>query len=173
MVSEMRSRAALRSVLAALVIAAICWYFGVDVWHALLLGTAITVIFLAVGVATSASDAALPSWRASERRGADGSRKDVETMAWSLRGSWGRIGLTAERELRRIARRRLALEGLDLSNPAHRPAIEALVGAPVYQVLTRERWGRLSLRTLGRTLDALDQVNSNYYPQTREHRRSH
>ena len=151
-----------------LLIALVCWYFGVDAWHALLLGAAVTVIVVAAGVASAASDAALPSWRASERRGADGSRNDVETMAWSLRGSRGRVGLTAERELRRIARRRLALEGLDLADPAHRQAIQALVGEQVYSILTRERWGRLSLRTLERTLDAIDQVNSNYYPQTRE-----
>lgn len=164
----MPSRRAWRPVASALLIALVCWYFGVDVWHALLLGAAVTVIVLAAGAASSASDAALPSWRPSERRGAGGSRGDVEAMAWSLRGSWGRIGLTAERELRRVARRRLALEGLDLANPAHRGEIQALVGEQVYRVLTRERWGRVSLRTLERTLDALDRVNSNYYPQTRE-----
>jgi hypothetical protein len=169
----MGSREARRAVLAALLIAAVCWYFGVDAWHALLLGAAVTVIVVAAGAAGAASDAALPSWLGSGRPGADGSRNEVETIAWSLRGSWGRIGLTAERELRRIARRRLALEGLDLANPAHREAIQALVGAPVYRILTRERWGRVSLRTLTRTLDALDRVNANYYPQTGEQRSQH
>ena len=109
-------REAIRTLCAGVLIAAICWYFGVDVWHAILLGCAMTVTALAVFAGTSAPDARDLSWRPGKRVRNDGSRNDVASLSSSLHAGWGVVGLTAERRLHEIARRRLALDGLDLQN---------------------------------------------------------
>ncbi|HTU86256.1 MAG TPA: hypothetical protein VMF57_11830 [Solirubrobacteraceae bacterium] len=149
-------RETIRVLGAAGLIAAICWYFGVDVWHAILLGTAITIAGLATIAGTAYPEVRDLSWRSRERTGNKGSRTDVASLSWSLRSGWGLVGRTAEWRLQEIARRRLALEGLDLNNPDHGPAIERRIGRPAYKVLTRSHKRRLRRRTLVRCLDALD-----------------
>ena len=90
---------------AGFLIAVLCWYFGVDAWHAILLGCAITVTALAVLVGSSAPDALELSWRPGKRASREGSRSDVANLSSSLRSGWGFVGLTAERQLQQIARR--------------------------------------------------------------------
>ncbi len=159
------SRRELTTVLcAALAIAVVCWYFGADVWHSLLLGCAITVAALACLAATSAPEVSSLDWRAGKRASSDGSRSDVVSLSASLRGGWGLVGLTAERQVRHIARRRLALEGLDLASPEHQAAIERRIGSSAYRILTRRSPRRLRMRTLIACLDALDALNHAYYP---------
>jgi hypothetical protein len=148
----------------AFVAAAICWYFGVDVWHAILLGCAITVTALAVLIGSAAPDALDLSWRPGKRSQREGSRSDVANLSRSLRSGWGYVGLTAERQLQQIARRRLALEGLDLGNADHRPAIEQRIGAASYRVLVRPHGRMPTLRALISCLDALDALDSTHYP---------
>jgi hypothetical protein len=149
---------------AAFLLAVICFYFGVDAWHAILLGCAITVTGFALHVGSMASDARDLSWRPGNRSSRAGSRNEVANLSRSLRAGWGFVGLTAERRLNEIARRRLALEGLDLRNPEHQPAIELLIGGAAYRVL-RSRQGRVpSLRALTYTLDMLDAIDSTHYP---------
>ncbi len=147
----------------AFVIAAICWYLGVDAWHSILLGCAITVLILAVAIASSAP---IPDGRSSgqERRRAEGSRSDVAILSGSLRVGWGTVGLTAERRLHRIAVRRLALEGLYLDNPEHRELIERRIGTRIYRTLTHTNRRGMRLRTLVHCLDVLDTLNPNYHP---------
>ncbi len=157
---------AFRALMAA-VIALVCWYFGASAWHAIALGAAITVAWLAADAAASAAGGGEPAWRPLRRGSADGARRDVDSLAWSLRGGLGGVGLAAERELRQVARHRLALEGLDLGDPAQRGAIERRIGASAYRALTRRRWGRLRLASLARVLDALDALNPVYYPLPR------
>jgi hypothetical protein len=149
---------------AGLLIAVLCWYFGVDAWHAILLGCAITVTALALLVGSSAPDALDLSWRPGKHARREGSRSDVANLSSSLRSGWGFVGLTAERQLQQIARRRLALEGLDLKNADHRSAIEQRIGTRAYRVLVSPA-GRLpSLRALLNCLDALDAIDSTHYP---------
>jgi hypothetical protein len=149
---------------AGFLIALLCWYFGVDAWHAILLGCAITVTALALLVASSAPDALDLSWRPGKRASREGSRSDIASLSSSLRSGWGFVGLTAELRLQQIARRRLALEGLDLKNAEHRSAIEQHIGTPAYRVLVRPG-GRLPrLRALLSCLDALDAIDPTNYP---------
>ena len=145
-------------------IAVVCWYFGVDVWHAILLGCAITVIALAAVAGTSAPDARDLSWRPGKRVSNDGSRNDVASLSSSLHAGWGFVGLTAERRLNLIARRRLALEGLDLRDAENRPAIEQLIGTSAYRILQRRQRRRLRLGRLLYCLDMLDAIDPNHYP---------
>jgi hypothetical protein len=165
-------RATIRTLSAGVSIAAICWYFGVDVWHAILLGCAMTVTALAAAAGTSAPDARDLSWHPGKRARNDGSRNDVASLSSSLHVGWGLVGLTAERRLHEIARRRLALDGLDLQNADHRLAIERRIGGRAYRILVRGQ-GRLRLRTLMYCLDTLDAIDSNHYPtrQPRSRRR--
>lgn len=158
-------REAIQTLAAALVIALICWYFGVDVWHSILLGCAITVIGLACLAAGEAPDARDLGWLPGKRERKAGSRNDVANLSASLRASWGYVGMTAEGRLKQIARRRLALEGLDLRNPDDRLAIEQRIGSTAYRALVHRRGTRrLSLRTLVCCLDMLDAIDSTHYP---------
>jgi hypothetical protein len=145
-------------------IALICWYFGVDAWHAILLGCAITVTALACLVGSTVPDALDLNWRPGRRTSREGSRNDIASLARGLRSGWGFVGLTAALRLQVIARRRLSLEGLDLNNPQHQAAIERLIGRPAYRVLMT-RNGRLpTLRGLIHCLDMLDAVDPTHYP---------
>jgi hypothetical protein len=157
-------RETIRTLCAGVLIAAICWYFGVDVWHAILLGCAITVTVLAVVAGTSAPDARDLSWRPGNQTPNGGSRNDVASLSSSLHAGWGLVGLTAERRLREIARRRLALDGLDLQNADHRLAIERRIGGRAYRILVRGQTRGLRLRMLRYSLDVLDAIDSNHYP---------
>lgn len=155
---------AVRGLSAAALIAVICWFFGVDAWHSILLGCAITVAILAGTVMTSSPEAEDLSWRHGKGAGSEGSRNDVANLSYSLNAGWGRVGLTAGRRLHQIARRRLALEGLDLQNADHGPAIERRIGRPAYRILMRSDKRRLRLGTLMSCLDALDAIDSTHYP---------
>ena len=162
-------REAIRIVCGAVLVTALCWYFGTDVWHAILLGCAITVLGLAVEVATSAPEARDLSWLGGARSRREGSRNDVASLSSSLHVGWGLVGLTAERHLHQLARRRLALEGLDLQNADDRVAIESRIGTRAYRVLVLDRRRQLRLRTLMHCLQVLDALNPTYYP-TPQHR---
>ncbi len=163
-------RRATRKILGAgFLSAVICWYFGVDVWHAILLGCAITVIVLAVLVGFSVRDARGLGWRPGRGARKEGSRREIADLSASLHGGWGFIGLTAQERLRQIARRRLALEGLDLNNAEHRPAIEDRIGSGAYRPLVSSQGRVPRLRTLLNCLDALDSIHD-AAPQSRARR---
>lgn len=157
-------REAARTLGAGLLLALVCWYFGVDVWHSILLGCAITVSALALLIGAGAPDARDPNWRPGRRASREGSRSDVANLSGSLRSGWGFVGLTAQRQLMQIARRRLALEGLDLGNAEHRPAIERRIGPRAYRVLVSRPDKMPSLRSLLYCLDVLDALDSTHYP---------
>lgn len=152
----------MRGIGTAILAAAICWYFGVNVWHSILLGCAATVVSFAVRKGASAEEFRDLSWR-HRRRSRSGSRSEVATLAHSLRSGWQPVGLTAERRLHQIARRRLALEGLDLLNAEHRNAIEGRIGARAYRILVHRSGRRPRLRSLVHCLDMLDALDSDHY----------
>lgn len=151
----------------AAAVAVICWYFGVNVLHALMLGAAITVIGFACLIVSVTPQTRDLRWRGRRPPPNKGSRSDVANLSGSLKGSWGLVGRTAERRLWQLTRRRLALEGLDLQNPGHREAIEARLGRPMYRTLMRAGKGGLRMRMLSHCLDTLDALNATYYPEPR------
>jgi hypothetical protein len=155
-------REAVRGVGAVILAAAICWYFGVNVWHSILLGCAVTVASFALSAGTSIPEIHDLSWRHRSRSRA-GSRSEVATLAGALRSGWDPVGLTAERRLHAIARRRLALEGLDLRNPDDRGAIERRIGTRAYHVLIHPGGRRPRLPAVIHCLDALDALDADYY----------
>ena len=85
-------RATIRILLTALLVAAICWYFGADVWHSILIGSALTTLGLIGLVANDKPDFGNTGWRSDSRSNRHGARRDVAELSWSLRGSYGRVG---------------------------------------------------------------------------------
>lgn len=151
-----------RAAAAAALAAVICWYFGVNVWHAILLGCAVTVVSFAVMAGASTPALRDLGWHYRSRRRL-GSRNEIARLAQSLRSGWEPVGLTAERRLQQLARRRLALEGLDLLNRDHGDAIERLIGGRAYRTLVHPLGRRPRLRALLRCLDALDAIDAKHY----------
>lgn len=164
-------RESIRAAAAAALAAVICWYFGVNVWHSILLGCAATVASFAVMAGASTPELRDLSWRYRSRR-RPGSRNEIARLAQSLRSGWEPVGLTAERHMLQIARRRLAFEGLDLLNRDHREAIERLIGGRAYRTLVHPLGRRPRLGALLRCLDALDAIDARHYtpPQPRPRR---
>ena len=158
-------RGAVRGAGTAFLVSAVCWYFGVNVWHAILLGCALTAAVLAVMNGASTHEFREIGWR-HRRRNTGGSRSEVESLASSLRTGWEPVGLTAERRLRQIARHRLALEGLDLQSDDQRAAIESRIGTRAYRIL-RDSGKRPRLGSLIRCLDALDALSPDHYQPPR------
>ncbi len=152
-------RATIRVLIVALLTAAICWYFGTDVWHAIVLGCVITTLGV-IGRVGAALEVGGTTWRddgASNRRG---SRNEIAELAWSLRGGFGRVGHRSMWRVQQLARRRLALHHLDLLNPADRLQIEQLLGRRVYSVLAHSDRRPPPLRSVLRCLDALDALDA-------------
>lgn len=150
----------------ALLLGVLAWFLGVDVWHAILVGCAAMVGITAflVGGAPEIRDL---SWRP-RYRNTEGARSELANLAHSLRPQRGVVGLAAERRLRDLAARRLALHGLDLQSAADREATERLIGTRAYQLLVRpDATRRAKLRTVIRCLDLLDALDSDHYSAPR------
>ncbi len=140
----------------SVVTAAICWYVGMDVAHAI----AIAMVIAAVGFTWIAvPEHALPEWAEEELRTADGVRFDVMRLSWMLRSRGRTIQTGGLRRAREIAKERVARFGLDLDDPADRTGIESLIGQGAYATLwpTADRMPRLN--ELVRCLDALDRLD--------------
>ena len=163
-------RETVSAVAAAALAAFICWYFGVNVWHSILLGCAATVASFAVMAGGSPPELRDLSWRHRSRKRL-GARNEIARLSQSLRSGWEPVGLTAERRMHQIARRRLALEGLDLLNRDHRDAIERLIGGRAYRTLVHPLGRRPRLRALLHCLDALDANDAEHYTPPQPHSR--
>jgi hypothetical protein len=152
-------RATIRILLTALLIAAVCWYFGADVWHSILIGGALGTLGLIGLIANDEPDLANTSWRSDNRSNPQGARRDVVQLSWSLQGSYGRVGSGAVQHAKRLARQRLAPYQLDLLDPADRPGIEQMIGHRAYAVLVRGERRPPFLRSFVHCLDALDALD--------------
>jgi hypothetical protein len=151
-------RTTLRVLIAAVLVAAICWYLGADVWNSVVLGC-VTATVGSIGLIGVAFDISDIDWRGAGRD-RTGSRKDVAQLSGSLRGGLGRVDNGAIWRMRQIARPRLARHGLDYRNPAHRREIEQLIGRRPYAVLLRGERRRPLLGSFLSCLDALDALNA-------------
>jgi hypothetical protein len=145
-------RATIGVLAVALLFALIFWFFGANVWHAILIGAGITTVALLGWIAMTIQVGDSP-WLSRGRSNRAGSRSDISELSWSLRGN---SGTAAVWRLRRIARQRLARHHLDLDNALDRSRIEQLIGRRAYVVLARGRRRQVRLRALLRCLDALD-----------------
>jgi hypothetical protein len=152
-------QATIRILLTALLIAAVCWYFGADVWHSILVGSALTTLGLIGFIANGNPDFSDTSWKTDSRSNRQGARRDVAQLSRSLRGSRGRVGSGAVLWAQRLARKRLAVYQLDLLNPGDRPRIEEMIGHHAYAVLVRGERRPPFLRSFIHCLNALDALD--------------
>jgi hypothetical protein len=139
-------------VVAAVLIGAACWYFGMDVPHAV----TVAVALLAVGVAWFVADGDdATEWAHGAAAPGEGVRQDVSRLAWSLRAHRAGIPAAGLRRVHQLAAERLGRRGLDVDSPADRAAIERMLGRAAYSVLhPGDR--RIRLTTVIACLDALD-----------------
>ena len=144
-----------RVLMVAIGVAAICWFFGADAWHSILLGSVVTTVGLVISSRGTLSERGDTEWR-DERRARAGARNDVAQLSWSLRPSFGRVSNTALWRVQQLARRRLALHQLDIREPAQRRQIEQLIGRRAYALLVSDGRRPPHLRSLLHSLDALD-----------------
>ncbi|WP_456787215.1 hypothetical protein [Cellulomonas sp. P5_C5] len=95
-----------------------------------------------------------PGW---DRRHYDrrhGARSEVQDLAWTMLGRDGRIGERVLRQLREVARSRLARHGLSLDDAD----VEQVLGSRAHRTLTTTRSPLPSLADLRHTLDVLDRL---------------
>ncbi len=151
-------RATIWALVVAVLVAVTCWYFGVDVWHSVLLGSVLTTLGLVSMVVTADGDLGNTDWRGGARPSRDGARGEVAELSWSLRTNYGRVNHKALSRVRQLARHRLAQHQLDLNDPADRPEVELLIGRSAYAVLVRNE-RRPLLRSFLHCLDALDAMD--------------
>ncbi|GEL98532.1 hypothetical protein [Cellulomonas terrae] len=101
-----------------------------------------------------------PGW---ERRHYDrrhGARGEVQDLAWAMVGRDGRVGERALRQLRDVARSRLARHGRAIDDAD----IEQVLGARAHRTLTRTRSPLPSVADLRHTLDVLDRLGPRRTP---------
>jgi hypothetical protein len=153
-----RRRAAGRVLLVALLVAAISWYLGADVSHSILIGTAVALGVVGV-YGSGGFDLKSTGWRGGVGSSEAGARRDVVELSWSLRKRYGRVGDAAVSRVQQIARHRLALHELDLSDTADRREIEQLIGRNTCALLVPDGRRAPSLRSLLHCLDVLDALD--------------
>ncbi|MFF1541883.1 hypothetical protein ACFVWL_17560 [Microbacterium sp. NPDC058269] len=86
-------------------------------------------------------------------RGSRGS--EVSRMAWAINTRTGVAGHVVVRRVQSVLRRRLALHGLDLDDPAQHARIDALLGEGVRDALHRREVQRTDIEIV---LDAIDRI---------------
>jgi hypothetical protein len=149
-------RAACKVLVVALLLSAICWYFGADVAHSILIGTALTTLGVLSRVGTANPGLTDTNWRGGDLPNWEGARGDIAGLSSSLRGSYGRVTDHAMSRVKGIARQRLAQSGLDLLDPADRPRIEQLIGTGAYAILVWRGRNPPRLRQLVHCVDVLE-----------------
>jgi len=159
-------RATIRALIVALLVAAICWYFGTDAWHSILIASALTTVGLILFGDTVNLDLADTDWRRGDRPDRHGARTDIADLSWWLRGRHGRVNDRALSRLREVARHRLALYQFDLRNPGDRPKIEQLIGRRSCAVLVQGDHRPPSLRAFVHCLDALEALDPTRPPES-------
>ena len=156
----MRRGTVVRALLSAILLAAIFWYFGADVWYALLFASALTTVALVLSARSTLADRGQTAWRGEGVHVQSGARNNVAELSWSLESRFGRVSHAALVSVSDVARRRLAARHLDLREPNDRAQIEQLIGRRAYLLLVSRPRRRPYLRSLVHCLDALDALET-------------
>lgn len=129
--------------------------FSLTPWSALVVAGAVGVVAMIVArVQTDVEPDPEPERRISR----DGSRGDLQDLAWAMVGRDGRAGERALRRLREIARVRLARHGVDLDDPADDARLRELVGGRGLATLRRRTAPLPSVADLTFTLTVLERL---------------
>lgn len=87
-----------------------------------------------------------------------GIRREAFQLSWSVATSDHRVGTQLTLRIRRIAERRLAATGLDLSDPADQDPIVARIGDPAYQIVSAPAGREISRRDFRTALAAVEHL---------------
>lgn len=87
-----------------------------------------------------------------------GVRREVQELSWSFSSRSGTSGQEVLTHLRNLARRRLAVHGVDLSDPEHRPRVDALIGSRARAVLATPGDRPVRHRDAVACLDAVERL---------------
>jgi hypothetical protein len=150
-------RLTLTVVVFAVLVGAILWFFGLSVPQAGL----VAVAFAAVGATRIAiQEGRSIDWPRPPARRTPGARRDLETLSWAMKTRGGVAGQSLARVRQATRRRLLFLYGLDLYEPADRPAIEEVLAPGVVRILLGTAPTHLDLTTFTRCLSALERLGS-------------
>ncbi|MGA0565929.1 hypothetical protein ACO2Q7_01195 [Rathayibacter sp. KR2-224] len=143
------------SAVAGVIIAALLWYFGVDLGFACAVGVLAVAIGLAWAAYSGPSAVRWPLERPAPRPGA---RSDVARLAWAFQMHRGSVREPAFKAVRELAVLRLARFGLDLSSAGDRASVVALIGEQAYAALNPASGILPSSQQLQLCLDTLDRL---------------
>lgn len=118
-------RRAVGCLLAAALVGAAAWFFGMDAPHAVGLGF---VVFALGAVLSLLGDQAEVAWPVPQPQPRPGARRDVVQLGWSLGARGGRVSPEAVRRLRGLAAEVLDRRGVQLDDPAAAPEVARLLG---------------------------------------------
>ena len=132
-----RQNVVLTTASVALVVAVAGYILGVAWLQLLLLLTGVSTVGVAcLALDSVQDDPALPPL---DEAGLNtGTRREVSRLSWVLAGHDNRVGGVPYRRLRAIAVNRLALRGIDVSEPAGDEAARELLGELGYRLLIAE-----------------------------------
>jgi hypothetical protein len=145
-------------IVVAILAGGIVWFFGLGILPALV----VILVIGAIGTVLRLVTAEMPNrdWPLPPPPNTDGARREAFELSWAMRTRNGIVGDRIVLRVRSIAANRLALRHLDLENPAHREAIQRLIGPQVYDLLTSRDERHVRLSTVLATLEVLDSLGT-------------
>ncbi|GEK21973.1 hypothetical protein [Cellulomonas xylanilytica] len=142
---------------AFLAAAVACLAGGLTAVSSGLVGLLVAAVVLLLTRLDAAPD---PAWDRRHYVGRHGARGEVQDLAWTMVGRDGRIGERVLRQLRDVARSRLARHGRSLDDAD----IEQVIGSRAHRTLTRTRSPLPTVADVRHTLDVLDRLGPRRTP---------
>ncbi len=153
-----RRRTVIWTFVLAVVTAGLSWAVGVSWAQSLLLFTAVTTVGAAVFALDQLDDdSQLPPLDPTGR--SEGTRREVSRLSWALAGADNRVGDRPYRRVRAIAAHRLAMRGIDPSDPAGEEAARALLGPMGFDQLVAETTSPPTQRTFAACITLLERLD--------------
>lgn len=101
-----------------------------------------------------------PGWERERHVRKDGTRGELQEVAWAMVGRDGRLSERTLRRVREVAAHRLARHGLDLDAPEQAAETRDLVGRRAYATLTRTSGPAPTVADLRHTLEVLERLGT-------------
>jgi len=122
------------SILSGMAVGVVVWFSGMDLPHAVGLGAVVAAGGACLAMLGERASVQWPDDPVAPREGA---RRDVAQLGWAVQTRGGTVTPEAVRHLRSVAAQTLALHGIELDDPAHRPAVERVLGSDAAAIVRR------------------------------------
>lgn len=133
MTDRERTRSGLAwSLATAAIFSGTAWAIGVSIVQSVLIAAAICAIGACISLAPTGQTLA---WPERNRAGNDGTRREVSRLSWAMIGRDDRVSEASLRRLQQVALRRLAMRGIDGTDPDQQAAAQSALGTFCYQHL--------------------------------------